>query len=213
VSDAALTAIVVVETIVLGLLAVIVVALLRSHAEILRRLPADAPQAPHNATAPDDPTIPVYLPQPTGSVTVAHDIAGSTLEGEVATISMTSGTDTLVTFLSTGCLTCRSFWQGLREGAAATLPGLPRVIVVVKDRELESPSKLRELAPNGLPVLYSSEAWSDFGISMSPYFCFVDGRTGAVRFEGAATSWPQVASLLRDALLDEELAAETRAGR
>ena len=36
----ALTALVVVETIVLALLAVVVVALLRSHAEMLRRLPA-----------------------------------------------------------------------------------------------------------------------------------------------------------------------------
>jgi hypothetical protein len=213
VSDAALTAIVVVETIVLGLLAVIVVALLRSHAEILRRLPADASQASHDAPAPADPAIPLYLPRPTGSATIAHDIAGTTLDGGFAAISMTSGTDTLVTFLSTGCLTCRTFWQGLREGAPATLPGRPRVVVVVKDRDLESPSKLRELAPHDLPVLYASEAWSNFGISMSPYFCFVDGRTGAVRFEGAATSWPQVASLLRDALLDEELAAETGAGR
>jgi hypothetical protein len=212
VSGAALTAIVVVETIVLGLLAVVVVALLRSHAEILRRLPADV--ASHDAPAADAaPTIPAYLPRPTGSATVAHDIAGPTLDGDLVTISMNSGTDTLVTFLSTGCLTCRTFWQGLREGAATTLPGRPRVAVVVKDREVESPSKLRELSPSDLPVLHSSDAWSDFGISMSPYFCYVDGRTGAVRFEGAATSWPQVASLLRDALLDEEMAIEQRPGR
>jgi hypothetical protein len=55
----------------------------------------------------------------------------------------------------------------------------------------------------------SSRAWEDFGISMSPYFCFVDGATGDVRSEGAAMTWEQVASLLRDALLDEELAART----
>jgi hypothetical protein len=212
VSDAVLIGVVVVETVVVGLLAVIVVGLLRSHAEILRRLPADA--APHDQPAQGaDPTIPAYLPGPTGTATVARDVAGATLDGELVTLSMTSGTDTLVTFLSTGCLTCRTFWQGLREGAAATLPGGPRVVVVVKDRELESPSKLRDLAPTGLAVVHSSDAWSDFGISMSPYFCFVDGRTGAVRFEGAATSWPQVASLLRDALLDEELAVENRVGR
>jgi hypothetical protein len=212
VSDAALTGLVVVETIMLGLLTVIVVALLRSHAEILRRLPADA--APHEEPrGAADPAIPTYLPRPSGTATIAHDIAGPTLDGELVSLSMTSGTDTLVAFLSTGCLTCRAFWQGLRDGAAASLPGGPRVVVVVKDPELESPSKLRELAPTDLPVVHSSEAWSDFGISMSPYFCFVDGGTGAVRFEGAATSWPQVSSLLRDALLDEELAVEHRAGR
>jgi hypothetical protein len=211
-SDAVLTGLVVVETILIGLLALIVVALLRSHAEILRRLPADA-DALEEPARRSNPAIPEYLPRPTGAATVAHDVAGPMLGGELVTISMTSGTDTLVTFLSTGCLTCRAFWQGLREGAASTLPGGTRVAVVVKDRELESPSKLRELAPTDVPVVHSSDAWSDFGISMSPYFCFVDGHTGEVRFEGAATSWPQVASLLRDALLDEELALENRAGR
>jgi hypothetical protein len=212
VSDAVLTSLVVVETLVLGLLAVIVVALLRSHAEILRRLPAEA--SPHvEATGDHDPVLPDHLPRPTGTTTIAHDLAGAIIGGGQAAFSMTSGTDTLVTFLSTGCLTCRTLWQGLREGAASTLPGGPRVVVVVKDRELESPSKLRELAPTDVPVVHSSEAWSGFGISTSPYFCFVDGRTGEVRFEGAATSWPQVASLLRDALLDEELAIESGAGR
>jgi len=34
----------------------------------------------------------------------------------------------------------------------------------------------------------------------------VDGTSGEVRSEGAAMTWEQVASLLRDALLDEELA-------
>ncbi len=209
-SNSVLTSLVVVETILLGLLAVIVVALLRSHAEILRRLPAsEDPSVVHDGDEPT--TIPDYLPHPTGLVSVAHDVSGPTVDGQQVTISMTSGTDTLVTFLSTGCLTCRTFWQGLREGAASTLPRRPRVVVVVKDRALESPSKLLELAPSDLPVVHSSEAWTAFGVSMSPYFCFVDGSTGEVRFEGAATSWPQVASLLRDALLDEEIAAGERA--
>ena len=80
------------------------------------------------------------------------------------------------------------------------------MVVVVKDRELESSSKLRDLAPPDVPVVHSSQAWDGFNIAMSPYFCFVDGTTGEVRSEGAAMTWEQVASLLRDALLDEELA-------
>jgi len=83
------------------------------------------------------------------------------------------------------------------------------VVVVVKDPAFEIPSKLRELAPPDVQVVQSSRAWEDFGIEMSPYFCFVDGATGEVRSEGAAMTWEQVASLLRDALLDEELAART----
>ena len=46
-SVGALTALVVIETIVLALLAVIVVALLRSHAELLRRLPAPEDEHEH----------------------------------------------------------------------------------------------------------------------------------------------------------------------
>jgi len=108
--------------------------------------------------------------------------------------------------LSTGCLTCRTFWDGLRPAVRQPLPGGARVVVVVKDRDVESPSKLRDLAPPDVPVVHSSQAWDGFGIAMSPYFCFVDGTTGEVRSEGAAMTWEQVASLLRDALMDEELA-------
>jgi hypothetical protein len=43
---------------------------------------------------------------------------------------------------------------------------------------------------------------------MSPYFCFVDGRTGELRSEGAAMTWQQVSSLLTDALFDEAHARE-----
>src|SRR5438094_582709 len=83
---------------------------------------------------------------------------------------------------------------------------LALLVVVTKGRHMESPSRLLELAPEGVPVVMSQEAWEGYGIAMSPYFVHVDGRTGAVRSEGAATSWEQVRSLLRDAMADEELA-------
>lgn len=207
-----LTAVVVVETIVLGLLAILVVSLLRSHAEILRRLPpTDDEEHVHESgtalpRAEGTPRVPGDLPQPRRMATEAHDITGRTLDGDQVVISMASGANTLVAFLSTGCLTCRTFWDGLRPGVRVPLPGDARVIVVVKDPSVESPSKLRDLAPPDLPVVHSSRAWEDFGVAMSPYFCFVDGRDGTVRSEGAAMDWAQVSSLLRDALLDEELA-------
>jgi hypothetical protein len=216
-----LTALVVVETLVLALLAVIVVALLRSHAEILRRLPEpdrdtdDTPAVGGPVVLPDTPQIPQHLPQhlpsPRRRPTEAHDIAGSTLEADPVVVTMRSGADTVLAFLSTGCLTCRTFWDGLRAEVRRPLPGDARLVVVVKDPAFESPSKLRELAPpevrDAVTIVQSSAAWEDFGVAMSPYFCFVDGRTGEVRSEGSAMSWEQVASLLRDALLDEEVAA------
>jgi hypothetical protein len=208
-----LTALVVVETLVLALLSVIVVALLRSHAEILRRLPEPggdhADEGPTNDTIvlPDGPAIPEHLPSPRRRATEAHDISGTTLDADPVVVSMRSGMNTVVAFLSTGCLTCRTFWEGLRPEVRRPLPGDARVVVVVKDPAFESPSKLRELAPADVTVVQSSAAWEDFGVAMSPYFCFVDGAAGIVRSEGSAMGWDQVASLLRDALLDEEVAA------
>jgi hypothetical protein len=208
-----LTVLVVVETIVVALLSVVVVALLRSHAEILRRLPENehdhldqGPRvAPLERPGPADaPAIPAHLPGPRGTAATAHDVAGRTLDGDAVAVSMANGQPTLIAFLSSGCLTCRTFWDGLRDGERRPLPGDARLMVIVKDPELESPSKLRELAPRDLLVIQSSKAWEDYGVTMSPYFCFVDGDT--VRSEGAAMTWDQVRSLLTDALMDEELA-------
>jgi hypothetical protein len=213
VSTGALTAIVVVETIVLALLAVLVVSLLRSHAEVLRRLPAPDDEHEHDH-APEgstpvpialegEPTLPAHLPPPKRRATEAQDVAGTTLGGDHVVVSAASGSDTLFAFLSTGCLTCRTFWDGLQPGVRQPLPGDARVIVVVKDPAYESPSKLAGLAPPDVPVIQSSQAWEDFHVQMSPYFCFVDGGTGEVRSEGSAMSWDQVGSLLTDALFDE----------
>jgi len=46
---------------------------------------------------------------------------------------------------------------------------------------------------------------------MTPYFVYVDGASGLIAGEGTAEAWPQVRSLLQDALLDAELAG-TRNG-
>lgn len=207
-STAALTALVIVETIVLALLAVVVVSLLRSHAELLRRLPApdDEEHHAHGAAMPiqGEPAMPSDLPTPKRRATEAHDVVGTTLDGDHVVVSAASGSDTLFAFLSTGCLTCQGFWDGLQPDVRKPLPGDARVVVVVKDPAFESPSKLARLAPSDVPVVQSSAAWDDFEVRMSPYFCFVDGVSGEVRSEGAAMSWDQVSSLLTDALFDEE---------
>jgi hypothetical protein len=217
VSVGALTALVVIETIVLALLAVIVVSLLRSHAELLRRLPTPDDEEQdhghaHGAAVPIEraPTLSSSIPAPKRQASEAHDVAGTTLGGDSVVVSSASGVDTLFAFLSTGCLTCQTFWQGLQPAEREPLPGGARVVVVVKDPAFESPSKLAALAPPDVPVVQSSEAWEAFGVPMSPYFCFVDGETGEVRSEGAAMTWRQVSSLLADALHDE--AAARRAG-
>jgi hypothetical protein len=215
-----LEALVAVETVVIALLAVVVVGLLRSHAEILRRLPAnDATEPPAHregmrppGARPDVIEIPDHLPTPRGSQTEVVDIEGTTLDG-TAVVMSPARTDTLLAFLSSGCLTCRAFWDGMRSGASIPLPGETRLVVVVKDRDLESPARLRDLAPSDVPVVMSSKAWADYGVPMSPYFLFIASASGTVRSEGSAGSWEQVRSLLRDAIEDEALLAEGRSER
>ncbi len=56
---------------------------------------------------------------------------------------------------------------------------------------------MRSLAPPAIPTVMSSEAWDDFGVPVAPYFILVDGPTGSVVGEGAATSWPHVRELLQ----------------
>jgi len=194
-----MAALVTVETIILALMALLIVGLLRSHAEILRRLDSIAPEG----AAAGEPTVGTDLPPARANVTPAFDIAGATLDGDAAKLAMATGRPggTLVAFLSSGCLSCRAFWDGLRAGHAVELPGAPRVLVVTKDSSHESPSKLRELAAPDVPLVMSSRAWEDYQIAGSPYFVHVSSG-GSVLGEGTAGTWAQVASLIRDAMDD-----------
>jgi hypothetical protein len=205
-----------IETVVLALLATLVVGLLRSHAEILRRLEAVPPSGAAGAAggaigaaARTAARVDPHLPPARAHVTPAFDVVGTTLDGDAVKLTVATGRPggTVLAFLSSGCSTCRSFWDGLRTGDAG-LPGDPRMVVVTKDAAFESPSRLRELAPEGTPLIMSSRAWEDYGIAGSPYFVHA-GPRGDVEGEGTAGSWEQVASLLRDAIED----ARTSNGR
>ena len=188
-----------IETIALILLALLVAGLLRSHAEILRRLETDG-RAPRGEGAIDP-----SLPPARESATPAFDVAGTTLDGEpIKTAVATGRTNTLLVFLSSGCLSCRAIWQALAPARRVAPPGNARIVVVTKDTTHESPTKLRELAPPDLPVVMSSDAWESYGVQGSPYFIFVEGVSGRVIGEGTASDWSQVLSLLSDALDDAE---------
>ena len=202
-----MTVLVATETLLLVLLAILVVGLLRSHAEILRRLGPPEGEAAR-ASAPRPPGELSQRGRPTG----AADIAGSTLDGTPIQVGVRpGGPSTLLAFLSSGCLACRTFWESLGSDAPA-VPGGARLVAITKDRDLESPARLRELAPAKVPLVMSSAAWRDYGVPTSPYFVYIDGRSGEVQGEGAASGWGQVASLLRDAL-DDAASAERASGR
>jgi hypothetical protein len=196
-----------VETLALGLLTLLVAGLLRSHAEILRRLATLDGSAPARNRAP---VAPAELPPARhGDLTPAFDVVGTTLAGDPVKVAVPGArTNTLLAFLSSGCLSCRRLWEG--SGAASKGVASARLVLVTKDRSEESPSRIEELAQAGVTLVMSSAAWKDYGVNGSPYFIYVDGPSGQVHSEGTATNWDQVLSLLRDAIADDELAPRRR---
>jgi hypothetical protein len=180
-----MTILVAIETALLVLALLLVVGLLRSHAEILRRLAAveGGGRVPREAAA-------------TGEA--AADISGETPDGDSVKISLqTTAEPTLLAFLSTGCGACGALWDGLRAGPP--VQGA-RIVVVTQGTDAESRPLVRELAPDGAEVVMSSDAWGDYGIPGSPHFVLVEG--GRVAGQGAAAAWEQIGALVRQARAD-----------
>jgi hypothetical protein len=187
-------ALVSVETVLLVLLVVLVAALLRSHAEILRRL------------GPDD-AAPRLPDSPTGirAEVAAPELAGITPTGDAVKLAF-HGTPTLLAFLSSGCTSCIAFWEKLGDSRPA--PEL-HTVIVTRGADREQVAKLRRLAPDAVPVVMSSQAWEDYGVPGTPYFVLVED--GTIQGEGVATTWSALASLVGDAVeeqrgLDQRLA-------
>lgn len=217
-----MTAVVVAEGLVIALLALLVVGLLRSHAEILRRLHdlgagIDSNPSPV-ATAttsprPGSPGYPVMpqMPSPPEreEFTGAADIVGLAPDGQeaVSVRVVGAGHDTIVAFLSSGCLTCQKFWDAFAKPRKLRLPADTRLVVVTKGADAESASAVARLAPSALPTVMSTEAFEQYDVPGSPYFVLVHGPSGRVRGEGTGPDWEQVSSLLAQATGDGELAA------
>lgn len=186
--------------IVVALLAVLVAGLLRTNAEVLRALDRlgegleeDGPGARRRRDPEPGPNA------RTGREAV--DLSGATLDGGAQIVRVNGvDQDTLLLFLSSGCLTCQSFWDALREPGGLGLPSRIRVVAVTKGLDQESPSALAEVVPRrGATVLHSSAAWADYEVPGSPYAVLVEGRSGTVVGEGTGTTWDQVANMLAQA--------------
>ncbi len=208
---------VVAETVVLVVLCVLVAGLLRAYAQLLRRLHAvdgggeDAAEQPSAAPAGAAPfavaervTAPqTYRAEGREEWSAGHDVAGTTLAGEVA-VARVVGTeqDTLLAFLSSGCAGCVGFWDELRTPGRWALPAGSRLLVVAKDEHDESVSLLDELCPPGVDLVMSGQAWSDYDVPGSPYVVVVDGPTGRVKGEGSGASFSQLSALVAQAAGD-----------
>ncbi len=206
-----LTAIVVAETAALVLLGLLVAGLLRSHAEILRAL--DQLGAGLGDDDGEDRGFRVRedLPAPRQGFAAASDLAGVAPGDEAVAVGVVAVEHpTLLAFLSSGCLTCATFWEAFADPRGLGLPTGTRLVVVTKDPSEESESGIAELAPAGVPLVMSSAAWEAYEVPGSPYFVAVDGPSGRVTGEGTATTWEQVARLLGSAAAD---AGVRRTGR
>jgi hypothetical protein len=198
-----------VDTVLLALLCLLMVGLLRGHAELMRRTSAmeSNPDGPPELNGAKGNGFEL-LPAPRAEETPAFDIAGTLLDGGVQKVSMRSNRNTLLAFLSSGCSACVPFWEGLSDVQRKQLPGQARIVVVSKDPEMESPSRLESLVPPETSFIMSSQAYADYKVELSPYFIFVEGTSGQVVSEGTATTWPQVLSLLTDAMRDRAMALD-----
>jgi hypothetical protein len=208
------TAVVVVLAVVVALLVVLVVSLLRSHAEILRTLHeaglghegtpgAAASRTPgRTGVAPSTP--------PRGPSPEATDLTGVTPDGDAVAVGVLGAEQpTLLAFLSSGCLTCREFWETFGE-RRRDIPGGARLVIVTMSPEDENVAAIRRLATEHATVVMSTPAWEAYEVEGSPYFVYVDGESGAVVGEGTATDWQRVREMVDDSVDDGALAASRR---
>jgi len=221
-----MAALVAVLAVALALLALLVVGLLRSHAEILRRLhdlgagvdepgPAGTGRSPQGVTRDQFNVFPeVPSPGERDELPPGRDLAGVGVADDAVSIRVV-GVDhaTLVAFLSSSCLTCQRFWDAFADPAQLGLAPGVRLVIVTHDPSEEMPSRIAELAPPDVPLVMSSAAWAAYDVPGSPYFVLVDGPTGRARGEGTGIDWPQVRGLLSQVADDDVFAAELEARR
>ena len=210
-----MTALVVGLTVAVALLALLVAGLLRAHADVLRTLhqmgvnldPSGAPVGEQGIPAPTvrRDAHPEFRPTPARpSVTDVVDVAGATPRGDAVSIAVTGvAHDTLLAFLTSGCSTCRGFWDSFRL-EAPDVPGGARLVVVTRGSDGESPGAVSGLtgASSQVPVVMSSEAWERYDVPYAPYFVYVSGPGEKVVGEGVASTWEQVRTLVANAVAD-----------
>lgn len=201
-----MTVILMIEAVVIAVLTVLVAGLLRSHADILRRLhDIDATAGEHH----EDPSAVARTVASMRSGTAeAREVSGIKPDGGAVAVTVDGPSLTLLAFLSSGCTSCGPFWKRLAEGP--DLPPGVRVVIVTRGGEHESPAAVAALAPPSLLTVMSSRAYEDYAVEVSPYFVLVDG--GRVMGEGASRRWSQMRNLITRALADASR-ADRQAGR
>ncbi len=224
-------ALVVLLAVVVALLTILVVGLLRSYGEVLRRLhdagigvdgPASA--AAHGAATPvsaaeeaadialrlDAGVAPPRQGVDESFLPEVVDVAGVTPDGDAVGVGLrSSGRVTMLAFLSSGCGTCAGFWAALRGGEGLGVNGQDvRLVVVTGGPRNEQPAVVASLAGPDLVVVMSDEAWQHYAVPATPYFVLVDGGQGILG-EGSAMGWAQLVGLMERAVRERGFELQT----
>ncbi|HWE55619.1 MAG TPA: hypothetical protein VG435_08900 [Acidimicrobiales bacterium] len=202
-----MTALVVGLTVAVGLLGLLVAGLLRGHAEVLRALHQMGVELDPGGNH-DHGAGPVAVASPTARPTPARpdatdviDLTGVTPTGDALSLAVADvAHDTLIAFLTSGCATCRGFWDAFRTGPP-DVPGGARLVAVTRGSDGESPGAIAGLA-GATPVVMSTELWEHYDIPYAPYFVYVSGPAGRVVGEGVAAGWEEVKALVANAVAD-----------
>ena len=190
-----MTALIVIEAVVIVLLVVLMAGLLKSHAEILRTL-----NRLEGVAAAEGGRLTTGHLSGLDRLPSSH-VTGVTPDGISVSIALEGGAPlTLLAFLSSGCASCRTFWRELDESVDLG-PAEARVIILTKGPQSESPGKVRELGATNAPVIMADDAWESHHVPVTPYFLLIDDQR-AVLGEGSAQSLEHLAGLFRQSVAD-----------
>ena len=181
-------------------LLVLIVGLMRSHAEVLRKLDGLGVRLD---TQPDSTSLELGLTRrtTTNETKIPSQLSGVTPDGESAVISLDVGDKpVLLAFLSTTCSSCSVFWERFSSGVVEFRSGLYRTILVTLGPDEESPTRAKNLRRGSAEALMSSQAWQAFEVPGAPYFALID--EGIVIGEGTAATVDALEQFLSDAAGD-----------
>ena len=192
--------------VIVALLGILVVGLLRSHADILRRLESVGA----GLDGSHDHSSQITMTRRDTGAVAERTVTGVTPDGEPVVVSLGAGTDpTLIAFLSTTCSTCTPFWEGLESSTMHFGGHRHRVLVVTLGESEESPTRAQSMAKSGVDVVMSSSGWADFEVPGAPYFALIEPQTHRVIGEGSAMTFESLEEFLSDATNDQKWDLQT----
>jgi hypothetical protein len=192
--------------VIVALLGILVVGLLRSHADILRRLESVGA----GLDGSHDHSSQITMTRRDTGAVAERTVTGVTPDGEPVVVSLGAGTDpTLIAFLSTTCSTCTPFWEGLESSTMHFGGHRHRVLVVTLGESEESPTRAQSMSKPGVDVVMSSSGWADFEVPGAPYFALIEPQTHRVIGEGSAMTFESLEEFLSDATNDQKWDLQT----